>query len=36
MVVLPDNKRLDPNIIRSEFEDTKMSFASEERMIEKI
>jgi len=36
MVVLPDNKQLDTNIIRSVFDDTKMSFASPERMMEKI
>lgn len=36
MVVLPDYKRLDPNIIRTLFEDTKMSFASEQRMMDKI
>jgi Ala-tRNA(Pro) deacylase len=36
MVVLPDNKQLDTNIIRSIFDDTKMSFASPERMMEKI
>lgn len=36
MVVLPDYKQLDTNIIRAIFDDTKMSFASEERMIEKI
>jgi len=36
MVVLPDNKQLDINIIRSIFSDTKMSFASPERMMEKI
>jgi len=36
MVVLPDNKQLDTNIIRAIFEDTKMSFASPERMMEKI
>ncbi len=36
MVILPDDKRLDPNIIRGVFDDTKMSFASEDRMMEKI
>ena len=36
MVVLPDNKKLDTNIIRSIFDDSKMSFASPERMMEKI
>ena len=36
MVVLPDAKKLDTNIIRSIFDDSKMSFASEERMMEKI
>lgn len=36
MIVLPDNKQLDSNIIRAIFDDSKMSFASEERMIEKI
>lgn len=36
MVVLPDSKKLDTNIIRSIFDDSKMSFASEERMMEKI
>lgn len=36
MVVLPDSKKLDTNIIRSIFNDTKMSFASPERMMEKI
>lgn len=36
MIVLPDNKQLDTNIIRAIFDDSKMSFASEERMIEKI
>jgi len=36
MVVLPDNKQLDTNIIRSIFNDSKMSFASPERMMEKI
>lgn len=36
MIVLPDNKQLDTNIIRAIFNDTKMSFASPERMMEKI
>ena len=36
MVVLPDYKQLDTNIIRAFFDDTKMSFASEDRMLEKI
>ena len=36
MIVLPDNKHLDTNIIRSIFDDSKMSFASPERMMEKI
>jgi len=36
MVVLPDNKQLDTNIIRTIFDDSKMSFASPERMMEKI
>lgn len=36
MIVLPDNKQLDTNIIRAIFDDSKMSFASEERMMEKI
>lgn len=36
MIVLPDNKQLDTNIIRAIFNDSKMSFASEERMMEKI
>ncbi len=36
MVVLPDSKKLDTNIIREIFDDSKMSFASEERMMEKI
>ena len=36
MVVLWDNKRLDTNIIREIFDDSKMSFASPERMMEKI
>lgn len=36
MVVLEDEKRLDTNLIRDAFGDTKMSFASEERMIDLI
>ena len=36
MVVLGDNKRLDTNDIRAIFDDSKMSFASPERMMEKI
>lgn len=36
MVVLKDSKRLDTNIIRDFFWDSKMSFASAERMMEKI
>jgi len=36
MVVLWDNKRLDTNDIRAIFDDSKMSFASPERMMEKI
>lgn len=36
MIVLPDNKQLDTNIIRGIFDDSKMSFASPERMMEKI
>jgi Ala-tRNA(Pro) deacylase len=36
MAVLPDTKQLDTNIIRAIFDDSKMSFASEERMLEKI
>lgn len=36
MVVLPDYKQLDTNIIRGIFDDSKMSFASEEKMLEKI
>lgn len=36
MVVLPDFKHLDTNKIRAIFDDSKMSFASEERMMEKI
>jgi len=36
MVVLPDNKKLDTNLIRWIFSDTKMSFTNEEQMLEKI
>lgn len=36
MIILPDYKQLDTNIIRAIFDDSKMSFASEERMLEKI
>lgn len=36
MIVLWDDKQLDTNLIRDRFEDTKMSFASPERMMEKI
>jgi hypothetical protein len=36
MIVLPDNKKLDTNIIRSMFDESKLSFASPERMMEKI
>lgn len=36
MVVLSDNKKLDTNIIKDKFDDTKMSFASPERMMQKI
>lgn len=36
MVVLWDNKHLETNIIRSIFDDSKMSFASESEMLEKI
>jgi Ala-tRNA(Pro) deacylase len=36
MVVLEDNKRLDWNIIRKYFWENKISFVSEELMIEKI
>lgn len=36
MIVLPDSKQLDTNIIRAIFDDSKMSFSSEERMMEKI
>ena len=36
MVVLADEKRLDSNVIRKYFWENKISFASEELMIEKI
>lgn len=36
MVVLGDDKKLDTNIIRWIFDDSKMSFTSEELMMEKI
>ena len=36
MVVLGDDKKLDTNIVRYIFNDTKLSFASEEQMMEKI
>jgi len=36
MVVLGDDKRLDTNTIREIFDDSKMSFASPERMMNKI
>lgn len=36
MVVLGDDKRLDTNDIRAIFDDSKMSFASPERMMDKI
>jgi len=36
MVVLWDDKRLDTNDIRAIFDDSKMSFASPDRMMEKI
>lgn len=36
MVVLWDNKHLETNIVRAIFDDSKMSFASEEEMLEKI
>jgi len=36
MVVLEDNKRLDSNIIREYFNDSKMSFSSENDMMDKI
>ncbi|MCH8518658.1 prolyl-tRNA synthetase associated domain-containing protein [Candidatus Gracilibacteria bacterium] len=36
MLVLPDNKKLDANIVRYYFDDTKLSFVSEDIMIQKI
>jgi Ala-tRNA(Pro) deacylase len=36
MIVLPDIKQLDTNMIRAIFDDSKMSFASPERMMDKI
>lgn len=36
MVVLKDSTRLDTNIVRAHFGDSKMSFASEEEMMQKI
>lgn len=36
MIVLWDDKKLDTNIIREYFSDTKMSFSSQEDMFEKI
>lgn len=36
MVVLWEEKKLDTNLIRSAFDDSKMSFSSEELMLEKI
>lgn len=36
MVVIPDNKKLNTNIIRAMFDESKLSFASPERMMEKI
>ncbi|PID87659.1 prolyl-tRNA editing protein [Candidatus Gracilibacteria bacterium] len=36
MIVLPDYKKLDTNIIRGIFNDSKISFASEEQMLDKI
>jgi len=36
MVVLPDNKKLDVNIVRYHFNDSKLSFASEDIMMQKI
>ncbi len=36
MVVLGDNKQLEVNTVRYFFEDTKLSFASTERMMQKI
>ena len=36
MVVLPDSKKLDTNVIRHHFDDSKLSFASEDLMMQKI
>lgn len=36
MVVLPDSKKLDTNIVRAIFDDSKMSFVDEEIMMQKI
>lgn len=36
MIVIPDSKQLDTNIIRAMFDESKLSFASPERMMEKI
>lgn len=36
MVVVGDNKQLDTNIIRTTFGETKISFSSEDNMVEKI
>ena len=36
MVVLPDSKKLDTNIVRAIFNDSKMSFVGEETMLQKI
>ena len=36
MVVLPDSKKLDTNIIRYRFDDSKLSFVDEETMMQKI
>lgn len=36
MVVLPDSKKLDTNIVRAIYDDSKMSFVDEETMMQKI
>ena len=36
MLVLPDIKKLDTNIIRHYFDDSKLSFVNEETMMQKI
>lgn len=36
MVVLPDSKKLDTNIVRAVYNDSKMSFVDEETMMQKI